>query len=227
MIAIIPARGGSKGLPGKNIRLLAGKPLIAYTIEAAIKSKNISRVIVSTDCPEIAEIAVQYGAENPFLRPSYLATDNSLAVDTYLYTIQELEKKEGIGINEIAILLPTAPLRNSDDIDSAIKLFYEKNADSVISYCQEFHPISWHKHVNDEGKLISIFDGNLKNRQEEKTTYFPNGSIYIFKKSTLQNKVYYTDNSYAYIMDRKSSVDIDNLDDFEYAEFLINNKKHS
>lgn len=221
MIALIPARGGSKGLPGKNIRLLVGKPLIAYTIEAAKNAKNISRVIVSTDSQEIADIAVEYGAECPFLRPAYLATDTSLAVETYLYTIRELERIENKGIDEIIVLLPTAPLRKSEDIDSAIQLFREKNADSVISYCQEFHPINWHKYVNNEGKLISIFDSNLKNRQEEKITYFPNGSIYIFKKTILENKIYYTENSYAYIMDRKSSVDIDNLDDFEYAEFLI------
>ena len=224
MIAIIPARGGSKGLPGKNIRPLAGKPLIVYTIESALKAKNISRVIISTDSPEIADIAVKSGAENPFLRPEYLASDKSLAIDTYLYTIQELEKREKSSINEVAVLLPTAPLRKPDDIDNAIQLFREKNADSVISYCQEFHPISWHKYVSDEGKLVSIFDRELKNRQEEKTTYFPNGSIYIFKKSILENRVYYTDNSYAYLMDRKRSVDIDNLEDFEYAEFLLNKR---
>lgn len=222
MIAIIPARGGSKGLPGKNIRLLAGKPLVVHTIEAARRAKNISRVIISTDSVEIAEIAVQNGAECPFLRPAHLATDTSLAVETYLYTIQQLERIENMGIDEITVLLPTAPLRKPDDIDRAIQLFHDKKADSVISYCHEFHPISWHKYINDEGRLINIFDNNLKNRQEEKTTYFPNGSIYIFKKSVLENHAYYTDKSYAYIMDRKSSVDIDNLDDFEYAEFLIN-----
>lgn len=222
MIAIIPARGGSKGLPGKNIRFLAGKPLIAHTIEAARRAKNISRIIISTDSEEIAEIAVQSGAECPFLRPAHLATDTSIAVDTYLYTIQELERIENGSIDEITVLLPTAPLRKPDDIDRAIQLFHDKKADSVISYCQEFHPISWHKYINDEGRLINIFDNNLKNRQEEETTYFPNGSIYIFKKSVLENHAYYTDKSYAYIMDRKSSVDIDNLDDFEYVEFLIN-----
>lgn len=221
MIAIIPARGGSKGLPGKNIRLLSGKPLIAYTIEAAKKSKYISRIIVSTDSSEIAEVAIKYGAEFPFLRPEHLATDTSLAVETYLHAIYEIEKKDNILIDEIMILLPTSPLRKSEDIDKAIELFIEKKADSVISYCKEFHPISWHKHINEEGKLINIFDDNLKNRQEEKTTYFPNGSIYIFKKSVLEKKVYYTDNSYAYLMDRKSSVDIDNLEDFEYTEFLL------
>lgn len=221
MIAIIPARGGSKGLPGKNIKLLAGKPLIAHTIEAAKNAKNVSRVIISTDSPEIAEIAVQYGAECPFLRPEYLATDTSLAIDTYLYTIKELEKIDKESVEDVVILLPTAPIRKTDDIDNAIMLFREKDADSVISYCQEFHPIWWHKYVNGDGKLINIFDNNLKNRQEENVTYFPNGSIYIFKKSILENHTYYTEKSYAYIMDRESSVDIDTIEDFDYAEFLI------
>ncbi len=221
MIALIPARGGSKGLPGKNIKLLNGVPLIAYTIKAAMNAKFITRVIVSTDSDEIATIASAFGAEVPFMRPNYLANDTSAAIDTYLFTIDELEKRNKITIEEVIILLPTSPLRTSEDINNAISIFKEKKAESVISYTEEHHPISWHKYINEELKFENIFPPNIKNRQELKNTYYPNGSIYIFTKNTLKNGNYYPENSFAYIMPRNRSVDIDSIEDFQYAEFLI------
>lgn len=221
MIAIIPARGGSKGLPGKNIRNLNGKPLIGYTIEAALKSKYITRVILSTDDVEIANVARQYGAEVPFMRPSHLATDTAKAIDAYSYTCERLENEENIEISEFVILQPTSPFRTSDHIDQAIELYINKKADSVISFCPEHHPIIWHKYITEAGKIKSIFEGSIKNRQEEKPSYFPNGAIYVFKREIIEQELYYTDNSFAYIMNRKDSIDIDSIDDFEYAEFLI------
>jgi N-acylneuraminate cytidylyltransferase/CMP-N,N'-diacetyllegionaminic acid synthase len=221
MIAIIPARGGSKGLPGKNIRNLNGKPLIAYTIEEALKSKYITRVILSTDDVEIAKVAKQYGAEVPFMRPSHLATDAAKAIDAYKYTYERLEKEENIEISEFVILQPTSPFRTANHIDQAIDLYNDKKADSVISYCPEHHPIIWHKYITEAGKIESIFEGTIRNRQKEKPTYFPNGAIYIFKRKIIEQELYYTDNSFAYIMNRKDSVDIDTIDDFEYAEFLF------
>ncbi|MDP2692338.1 MAG: acylneuraminate cytidylyltransferase family protein [bacterium] len=226
MIAIIPARGGSKGLPGKNIKLLNGKPLIAYTIEAALKAKHVHRVILSTDDIDIADTAKKYGAEVPFMRPETLATDNALAIDVYKYTLNRLSETEGSIISEFIVLQPTSPLRTVTDIDNAITLFKEKDADSVISFCQEHHPIKWHKYVTPEGKLESIFENTIGNRQSEKPTYFPNGAIYVFKCNILDTKSYFTDKSYAYIMDRRHSVDIDTLEDFEYAEFLIESVKN-
>jgi|TARA_R100000501_G_C2616472_1_gene109998 N-acylneuraminate cytidylyltransferase/CMP-N,N'-diacetyllegionaminic acid synthase len=221
MLAIIPARGGSKGLPGKNIKELNGKPLIAYTIEAALKSKYITRVIVSTDDIEIVKVAKQYGAEVPFVRPSYLATDAAKAIDAYKYTYERLEKEEKKEISEFVVLQPTSPFRTEKHIDKAIELFKEKKADSVISYCQEYHPIVWHKYITEAGKIESIFEDKINNRQEEKPTYFPNGAIYIFKRKLIDQEVYYTNNSFAYIMSRKDSVDIDTIEDFEYAGFLF------
>lgn len=223
MLAIIPARGGSKGLPGKNIKLLNRKPLIAYTIEAALRSKEVTRVIVSTDDEEIAKIAKEYGAEIPFLRPAHLASDKTLSIDVYEYTIQKLEEDENIIIENFIILQPTSPLRTSEDIDSAIKLFKENNAFSVISFCQEHHPISWHKYVEDNNKIESIFEVNLLNRQDNKPTFFPNGAIYVFDKEVIETRNYYSENTYAYIMKRNYSVDIDTIEDFEYASYLINN----
>ena len=221
MIAIIPARGGSKGLPGKNIKLLNGKPLIAYTIEAALKSSLITRVIVSTEDKAISEIALEHGAEIPFMRPSSLATDTSLSIDTYEYTITKLEQNERAKIDEFVVLQPTSPLRTHKDIDQAINLYKEKKAYSVISFCKEHHPIVWHKYIDKEAKIHSIFDAKLKNRQEEKPSYFPNGAIYVLSKEVLKNRNYYNKDTYAYIMDRKVSVDIDTLEDFSYVEFLM------
>lgn len=223
MIAIIPARGGSKGLPGKNVKNLNGKPLIAYTIEAALKAECIDRVVVTTDNKKIAEISVKYGAEVPFLRPKHLARDDSKAVDTYLYMIDELQELENITINELMVLLPTCPLRTSVDICNAYNLFKEKEADSVISYTQEKHPIFWHKYIDGEGKFEDIFEDSIANRQQLRTTFYPNGAIYIFKTKLLKKKEYYSKKSYAYIMPGRRSVDIDTSDDFEYVEFLMCN----
>ena len=226
MIAIIPARGGSKGLPGKNIRELAGKPLIAYTIEAALASTAVSRVIVSTDDKEIAEIAKRYGAEVPFMRPVELATDTANAIDTYNYTIDRLEKESGKSISEFMVLLPTVPLRLAADIDGAHRIFKNKNAESVVSYTRENHPVSWHKYIDDNGKFEPLFEDNqLLNRQKHRETYYPNGAIYIFSRELIRSGKYYSSASYAYIMPGERSVDIDTMEDFELAEFYINRQK--
>lgn len=225
MIAIIPARGGSKGLPGKNIKPLNGKPLIAYAVEAALKAKHIDRVIISTDDEEIARVAVQYGAELPFMRPAELASDTALAVDNYIYTIGKLEQESGTIIDAFVVLQPTSPLRIAEDIDGAVELFEKKKADSVISYTQEAHPISWHKYLDEEGHFIDILDANIKNRQDNRVSYYPNGAVYVFRTSMIRERKYYTDRSYAYIMPRIRSVDIDFIEDFEYAEFLLRRAK--
>lgn len=221
MIAIIPARGGSKGLPGKNIRPLNGKPLIAYAIEAALKAKNIDRVIISTDDEEIAKIAVEYGAELPFMRPEFLASDTAKAVDNYIYTIGRLEEESGEKIDAFVVLQPTSPLRIAEDIDGAVDLFLQKDADSVISYTPEAHPVKWHKYLDPEGRFENIFDDNIANRQDNRPSYYPNGAVYVFRTSMIRDRKYYTDKSYAYVMPRTRSVDIDFIEDFEYAEFLI------
>lgn len=221
MIAIIPARGGSEGLPGKNIKLLNGKPMIAYAIEAALASKYITEVIVSTDDSEIYQVALQYGAKDTFLRPSELAQNRSLAIDNYIYTLERLKKEYGCHIDCFIVLQPTSPLRNSADIDAAIELFRSKDADSVISYCEEHHPISWHKHMQEDGRLENIFADSIKNRQDIKPSYYPNGAIFIFKYELIKLGNYYSHNSYAFLMPRSRSVDIDTLDDFEYAQFLM------
>ena len=224
MISIIPARGGSKGLPGKNILPLCGKPMIAYTIEAAKQSKYIDHVIVSTDDQKIAEIALQYGAEVPFLRPDFLASDTAQAVDNYIYTIERLSKEWNTPIEEFVVLQPTSPLRIAEDIDGAIEMFMEKKADSVISYTPEAHPVRWHKYLDENNAFIDIFDTTIANRQDLKTSYYPNGAVYVFRFSMIKERKYYTDKSYGFIMPRVRSVDIDYKEDFDYVEFLMSRR---
>lgn len=124
-------------------------------------------------------------------------------------------------IDAFVVLQPTSPLRIDEDIDGAIELFEQKRADSVISYCQEAHPVTWHKYLDDEGRFVDIFDANIKNRQDNRVSYYPNGAVYVFRTSMIRERKYYTDRSYAYVMPRTRSVDIDFIEDFEYAEFLL------
>lgn len=226
MLAIIPARGGSKGLPGKNTKPLLGKPLMAYTIEAALQAKCVTSAVVSTDDEDIARVALQCGAKVPFMRPSELAGDDSPAVDTYLYTIDRWEQLQQSPLQEVIVLLPTCPLRTGTDIDAAVELFTTRQADSVVSYTEEHHPVSWHKWLDNDQRILPMTDTEkLGNRQDYQKTYYPNGAIYVFRKSLLQQRVYYTKNSFAYVMPRDRSVDIDTYDDFLLAEFYL--KRHA
>lgn len=224
MIAIIPARGGSRGLPRKNIKNLCGKPIISYTIDAAKKSRHISDVIISTDDQEISEIALANGATCPFLRPKQLATDSALAIDNYNFTIEKLNIEYGYDIKNFIVLQPTSPLRITEDIDNSISLFIDKNADSVISYTEESHPVIWHKYIDEKGSFENIFDETFANRQDNRISYYPNGAIMVFKFDLIKSGQYYSDKSYAYIMPKNRSIDIDCIDDFKYAEYLLGNK---
>lgn len=225
MIAIIPARSGSKGLPGKNVKNLVNKPLIAYTVEEALRSKHISDVIISTDCPEIENIALEYGAKSFFLRPVELASDDSKVVDSYVYTVTRLNSSHGYDIKSFVVLQPTSPLRIASDIDGAVELFETKAADSVISVVEESHPVSWHKYLLEDGRFQDIFENTLANRQDLRLSYYPNGAVYVFSVDLVKSGRYYSDNSFAYLMPRERSVDIDTLEDFQYAEFLIGSRQ--
>ena len=228
MIAIIPARSGSKGLKNKNLKLINGIPLVAYPILAAKKAKLIKRIILSTDSKKIAKIGKKYGAEVPFLRPKKLATDNSMAMDAYFYTIEKINKNEKSNINEFVVLSPTSPLRTANDIDKAIKIFKKKKADSLISVKAASYPIGWNNVIVTNGKL-KPFNSNLDgvdNRQKVKKTFINNGAVYIFKHSPLKkNRKYILKNTYPYVMSEKSSIDIDNELDFQIAKMLIEKNK--
>ncbi len=208
-------------MPGKNIKLLAGKPLIVHTIEAALAANYISRVIVSTDSKTIASIAKNAGAECPFMRPLELATDTATSNDVFKFTIQKLEEIEKTIIEEVTILQPTSPLRTSENIDEAISLFKNNKADSVISCCKEHHPVIWHKSLDREGRLKSIFNENMISKLSQEPSVFPNGAIYVLSRRAVDLGLYYTEDSFGYVMDRARSVDVDTLEDFKYVEFLL------
>lgn len=229
MIAFIPARGGSKGLPGKNIRLLNGKPLIAHTIEAALNAKSIDRVIVTTDSEQIADIAKRAGAEVPFLRPANLASDTASAVDVYLHAAEYMRDHFDVNTEKFMVLLPTSPLRTSHHIDEAAELFVKQKATTLISVTEADTPPSWYMRIDDSGYLHSAnfgVQGSLvKNRQLNATYYIPNGAIYILDYSLLKNeRTYYCDSTIPYVMKRNDSIDIDSIDDFEYVEYLMRKK---
>lgn len=230
MLAIIPARGGSKGLPGKNIKLLGDLPLICHTIKAALDSNLIDRVIVSTENDEIASIAKNCGAEVPFMRSIDLASDTSMVMDSYLQVVDMITKENSKLIESFVALLPTVPLRTSKDIDNAIQIFNDKNANSVISVVEASTPVYWHRSISKEGILENFLPefNALKNRQELKKTYLPNGAVYVFRTEVLRStREYYTSKTYPYIMPKERSADIDDNFDFEWARYLFkkNNKK--
>ena len=223
MLAIIPARGGPKGVKAKNIKLLCGKPLIVYTIEAALAAKSIDQIVLSTDDPAIAKIASKYDVEIPFMRPKNLAQDDSLAIDNYIYTVERLNREFGCNHEEFTVLLPTSPLRLPEDISEAIELFVEKDANSVISCSKAHHPPEWAFKTRNNGAISRNFANKpMMNRQEYENVYFPNGSIYVFKYTLLRERnSYYSDKTYAYIMPPERSVDIDTEFDFLFAEYLM------
>lgn len=221
MLAIIPARGGSKGLPQKNIKKLNGVPLIAYTIKAAHKANCISRIILTTDSEEIAKLAVEYGAEAPFLRPKSLAGDNSLVFDAFKHAIDWLLENEGLEVEAFAALNPTSPFRTAEDIDNAVHLFKKKRANSVISFTKQNHPIEWSRYIDRNKQFHRIVSEEINNRQEYKESYRFNGAVYVYKTQLIKQRLMYTNNSYAYIMPKDRSIDIDTIEDFEYAEYLL------
>jgi len=222
MIAIVPARSGSKGLPSKNLMKLCGKSLVQRAVETGRGSEYIDQVIISTDDETIAEEAMRWGALCPFLRPTRLATDDAPVIETYIYTIDRLNNEYQMIVNELCILQPTSPLRSVQDVNNAIRLFYDKNADSVVSYTRSHHPLEWHKQIDEDFSIQDPFDAiKIKNRQDYRSTYCPNGAVYVFKYSILLAGRYYTDKSYAYVMPKARSVDIDDALDFKFAETIF------
>lgn len=225
VVAIIPARGGSKSIPGKNIKKLAGKPLIAYTIGEALKAKTLSRVIVSTDDEKIAKIAKKYGAEVPFKRPAYLATDTAHTPPVIKHAVKYLEKKEDYKVDIIVTLEPTSPFRKAEDIDTAVNKLVRTNADSVVTICEVEYPPFWMQKLKGD-KLLpfvkSKFDYNLFERQELPKVYKPNGVVYVTRRDLLMKKNKLTGGDVRGVkMGVKRSLDINSLTDFMLAEILI------
>lgn len=227
IIAIIPARGGSKGIPKKNIKPLLGKPLIVYTIESALRSKYLDRIIVSTDDKEISQISKNAGAE-VVERPEKLAEDKTPAYMAIKHAVDYLQKAEKYESDIVIMLQPTSPLRGKEDIDRAIELFLKNKCESVISACQSEHSAYWSFKIKNKylepilgGKYLKLM------RQDLPNVCTPNGAIFI---STIENilkyKGFYCKKILPYIMPQDRSVDIDSEIEFNLAESLIKNEKN-
>ncbi len=224
ILAIIPARSGSKRLPNKNILTLIDKPLIAWTILEAKKSKYIDEVIVSTDNSDIADISKKYNANVPFIRPVQLSSDTTSSFGVVEQAINYL-KNDNNKIYDYALLLqPTSPLRNFFDINSAIELLFKKNADSVISVCKLEHPLEWSCDLPEDLSMNEFVDRIKQNRSQDlKTFYRLNGAIYISNiKRLIEEKTFFLKNNiFAYIMPNERSIDIDTLFDFDLVKFIL------
>ena len=226
ILAIIPARSGSKGLKDKNIKQLCGKPLIAYSIEAAKKSNIFGKVHVSTDSEQYAQIAREFGADVPFLRDEQYATDHSSSWDVVRYVINEYQKR-GEEYEAIALLQPTTPLRTAEDIIGAYNTFLQKDANAVISVCAVEHSPLWTDTLPEDYNMKGFVDKKYREipRQQMPTYYRVNGAIYLVRVASLSDIMdLYDKKCYAYVMDKYNSVDIDDENDFEYAEFLKGKK---
>ena len=223
-LAIIPARSGSKGIKDKNIRPLCGKPLMAYSIEAALKSGKFEEVMVSTDSEKYAVIAKQYGASVPFLRSDTTASDTASSwdmVEEVLYNYKALGRE----FDTFCLLQPTSPLRTAEDIVGAFSLYEEKADFAVVSVCEAEHSPLWCGHLPATKEFLNFLDErNLKQRQAGQIFYRLNGAIYIVNVAKFKTqRNLYRKGSFAYIMSQEKSVDIDSLVDFKLAEVIINN----
>lgn len=222
-IAIITARSGSKGLKDKNIRILNGKPLMAYTIEAAIKSGMFDEIMVSTDSKEYASVAIKYGAKVPFLRTKKNSDDNASSWDVVKEVVKKY-KDMGKEFNTVCMLQPTSPLRIAEDIVNGYKLFNEKKADTVIAVCETQHSPLWSNTLDENNCMKGFISDDILNcpRQKLQQYYRINGALYIRKISTLYNEGnMYDCNCYAYVMPRERSVDIDTMLDFRIAQAMM------
>ena len=228
ILAIIPARGDSKGLPGKNTLPLAGKPLIAHTIEAATSAPSVDRVIVTTDSKPIATIAQDFGAEVPFLRPKEISGDHASGIDVCLHAIEFMKNNKGYIPEMVIYLQPTSPLRNSNDIEAAIELLTNCKADSVVSLKPVTEYPQWMKTIDNQQRISPLFQEFEipTTRQELAPSYLLNGAIYLSTYSALiKNKSFYGADTRGYIMPEDRSIDIDTKNDFQITEALISQCK--
>ncbi len=225
IIGVIPARGGSKSIPRKNIKILRGKPLVAYTIEEAKKSKYLTHLVVSTEDEEIKNISLKYGAEVPFLRPKELATDDALAIPTVQHTVITIEKIKNVKYDYVIMLQPTAPLRKTEDIDKALAMLIEADADGIISVVDvdNWHPMKMKK-FDENSYLIDHQTPPVENppRQILPRVYMVNGAIYATKRDVFMEKnTFKGEKCLGYIMPPDRSVNIDIEIDFLIAEYYL------
>lgn len=218
ILAIIPAKGKSSRLPRKNIKLFAGKPLIAWSIIESRKSRFLDEIIVSTEDEEIARISRRFGAKVPFKRPSNLTRGHISSMDVARHAAAWFKKSKQ-HFDLVMILQPTSPLRTARDIDESIKHFFKKDADALISIARATKPPFWFKRINKNGYLKDLFKSKTKKNNQNETFYLPNGAIFIIKtEALLSNKIHKTT---FYLMDNSCSIDIDEQLDFKIARWLM------
>ena len=223
VVAVITARGGSTGLPRKNLLPLAGKPLVAHSILAAKGAKRVNRVIVSTDDSEILDVALQWGAEAPFVRPAELSTGDSAHIDVMLHVVDWLEANGGLP-DAVLLLQPTTPMRNSEDLDGAIQLMESTGCPAVVGVCPAaVHPYLTYK-VEEGGKLVGFIDHGMRypRRQDLPPAYNLNGGLYLNRCTSLrETQQFQPPGAYGWVMPEERSVDIDTLNDFALAENIM------
>lgn len=225
IVSIIPARGGSKGLPGKNIIELAGKPLISWTIEASLKSKYITKTIVSSDDNNILEISIKFGVET-IKRPNELALDTTPSEPVIEHVLKSIENFEQY--DYLILLQPTSPLRDENDIDEAIELLIEKNASGLISTKFIDNKILKAFKNDENGYLEGIANNNypFMRRQDLPNVYMPNGAIYIVSVNEfIKTKKLFTDKTISFVMSEEKSLDIDTLEDLKKCEHYTKEKQ--
>lgn len=221
ILALIPARGGSKGIKGKNIVDLCGKPLISYTIIHALRSKYIDRVIVSTDNEAIAKVAREYGADVPFTRPDELASDTAKTIDVVLHAIDFFgDSDEQFDI--LVLLQPTQPLRTVKDIDESIRFFFDNGQRGLVSVSSvDDHPLLI-RTINDSNELSTMLKACSTCRRQDMPEYYRvNGCIYINRVDEIDQSLSFNDNSIGFIMEKSHSVDIDEEKDLIMAEYYL------
>lgn len=225
IIAIIPARSGSKGLPDKNIKIVCGRPLIDYTIKAAIDSECFETIMVSTDSKRYAEIAMECGADVPFMRSNTTSGDAAGSWDVVREILKNYEEKMGIIYDYVALLQPTSPLRSAKDIKAAVRMLDMEHVNSVVSVTETEHPIQWCFPLPTDCSMSEYAKSPYNNvrRQELKKHYQENGAIYLVSANKILSNKYnlYKDKCYAYIMPRERSIDIDSKMDLIVLEAII------
>ena len=221
-LAVIPARGGSKGIPKKNIAPVAGKPLIAWTIEAALQSKKIQKVVVSTDDNEIAQVARKFGAEVPFMRPNELALDQTPSLPVIQHAF-EFYKKAGFNAEAVLTLQPTSPLRNAQHLDEAMRIFeHHSNADSLVSIVKVPHHMGPESLMHADGPWVMPNSKNSIIRRQDKPVHWcRNGAAIYITKADALSKFIWGGMTLGYEMDKLSSIDIDDEKDLFLADALL------
>ncbi|WP_263810685.1 cytidylyltransferase domain-containing protein [Salinibacter pepae] len=225
VLGVILARGGSKGLPRKNVRDLAGKPLIAWTIEAGHESEDLDRLILSSDDKEIMTVGEEYGCEVPFRRPDEFARDDTPSIDALLHAVDQVESYE-----YIVLLQPTSPLRTADDIDATIACCHRNGGTACVTVTETDKPPQWMYTLGENNRLDPVMDRDeaITRRQEATTTYIPNGAVYVAGTTCLrEHETFYTDATIGHPMPLERSVDVDTALDLAWCDVLLERNLHT